>query len=86
MQGSQPCAAAWLYLKHPQKKTARGQCAHIYGEVLDSRTERVGLRMVRLERDFTPGKQVFRIRLYNRLPGVRRGYHAARGGCDRSIA
>lgn len=68
------------------KKTARGQCAHIYGEVLDSRTERVGLRMVRLERDFTPGKQVFRIRLYNRLPGVRRGYHAARGGDDRPIA
>lgn len=63
MQGSQPCAAAWLYLKHPQK-TARGQCAHIYGGVLDSRTERVGLRTVRLERDFTPGKQVFRIYVY----------------------
>ena len=43
------------------KKTARGQCAHIYGEMLDSRTERVGLRTVRLERDFTPGRQVFRI-------------------------
>ena len=85
MQGSQPCAAAWLYLKQPPK-TARGQCAHIYGEVLDSCTERVGLRTVRLERDFTPGKQVFRIRLYNRLPGVRRGYHAALGGDDRPIA
>ncbi len=62
MQGSQPCAAAWLYLT--PKKTARGQCAHIYGEVLDSRTERVGLRTVRLERDFTPGRQVFRIYVY----------------------
>lgn len=46
------------------KKTARGQCAHIYGEMLDSRTERVGLRTVRLERDFTPGRQVFRIYVY----------------------
>lgn len=63
MQGSQPCAAAWLYLKQPLK-TARGQCAHIYGEVLDSCTGRVGLRTVRLERDFTPGKQVFRIYVY----------------------
>ena len=62
MQGSQPCAAAWLYLT--PKKTARGQCAHISGEVLDSRAERVGLRMVRLERGFAPGKQVFRIYVY----------------------
>ena len=83
MQGSQPCAAAWLYLTPKRLHAAN---AHIYGEVLDSRTERVGLRTVRLERDFTPGKQVFRIRLYNRLPGVRRGYHAALGGDDRPIA
>lgn len=32
--------------------------------MLDSRTERVGLRTVRLERDFTPGRQVFRIYVY----------------------
>lgn len=53
-----------MAMPYPPKKTARGQCAHIYGEMLDSRTERVGLRTVRLERDFTPGRQVFRIYVY----------------------
>lgn len=32
--------------------------------MLYSRTERMCLRTVRLERDFTPGRQVFRIYVY----------------------
>ena len=42
------------------------------GEVMDARTERIGLRTVRLERRFTPGDQEFRL-LVNEAPFFAKG-------------